>query len=41
MEHYCRKDKSAKYSIYGLAQLTPAFLEELYVGSRKKFAEFY
>lgn len=41
VEHYCRKDKSAKYSIYGLAQLTPAFLEELYVGSRKKFAEFY
>ena len=41
VDDYCNPGKIAKYSIYGIEMLTPAFLDELYACSRKKFAEFY
>lgn len=41
VDRYCLPDRYGKYSIYGIDMLTPAFLEELYVDSRKRFAELY
>lgn len=41
VDKFCHPGKIAKYSIYGIELLTPAFLEELYVYGRKRFAEFY
>ena len=41
IKKYCRPDKSARIGNYGIEMLTPAFLEELYQGSRKYFAALY
>lgn len=41
VKKYCRPDRSAKFSIYGMEMLTPAFLEEMYIDSRKYFAGLY
>ena len=41
VEKYCRPDKYARIGNYAIDMLTPAFLEELYVGSRRYFAQLY
>ncbi len=41
VDHYCVPGKSVGFSIYGMEALAPAYVEELYVRSREKYAELY
>ena len=41
VETHCIPGKFFMFSVYGMPMLTPAFLEEMYIQSRKKYAELY